>query len=81
MLNANEAMDGRVLGGMGKSGTEIAYEYDEKGLRTEKQVNGERTAYTYSGARLTRVKGANWNLYFRYDGNGEAIGVRRNGTG
>ena len=80
MLNANEAMDGRELGGMSKSGTSIQYKYDGDGLRTEKTVNGKTTIYSYTGSRLTHLMTEDeGNLYIRYDGNGEAIGLRRGG--
>ena len=65
---------------MSKSGTSIQYKYDGDGLRTEKTVNGKTTIYSYTGSRLTHLMTEDeGNLYFRYDGNGEVIGLRRGG--
>ena len=65
---------------MSKSGTSIQYKYDGDGLRTEKTVNGKTTIYSYTGSRLTLLMTEDeGNLYIRYDGNGEVIGLRRGG--
>lgn len=71
---------GRQLSEMNKGTTSISYKYDDKGIRTNKTVNGVETTYTTIDGRITSQSDGTNSLYFRYDKNEQLVGFNLNGT-
>lgn len=66
-------INGRSLASI--SGTkQIAYTYNESGIRTSKTVDGVTTYYEVEGSKVVYEKTGNTIIYYIYDGNGELLG-------
>ncbi len=71
---------GRELSSMNIGSDTISYQYDDKGIRTSKTVNGVTTTYTTINGRITSQDDGTNKIYFRYDKNNQLVGFNRNGT-
>jgi len=70
---------GRRLASMAKSGTNVSFTYDHKGIRLTKKVGNTTTRYTYWGNKLLMFNdGTNYGNV-RYDDKGQAIALRYKG--
>jgi RHS repeat-associated protein len=75
---------GRLLDSATTSTKTISFEYDDKGIRTEKTINESpenvsTTKYTTVDGRITSQSDGTNDLYFYYDQNEGLIGVNING--
>ena len=57
---------------------DIAFKYDENGVRTQKTVNGVQTNFITSGIKLLAQKTGENVLLWQVDGNGNTIGFNYN---
>lgn len=71
---------GRQLKSASNNNYNIAYTYDDYGLRTNKNVNGELTEFTYIDKKIVEQHNNNNNLIFKYDDNRNINGVNINGV-
>lgn len=77
------AWEGRTLTGvsLGGSTTDIAYAYNQNGIRIEKTVNGTvTTQYLVDGSRVLYESNGTNTLYYTYDVDGSLISFNYNGT-
>ena len=58
----------------------VAYKYDESGIRTQKIVNGVQTDFVTDGIKVLAQKTGNNTLIWQVDGNGNTVGFNYNGT-
>ena len=78
--------EGKQLTGYTKPGKVVAgpkvmtYTYDENGLRQTKTADSVTTRYYYNGSALMGQSDGTDTLEFSYDGNGNAVSVKYNGT-
>ncbi|MBI6871805.1 RHS repeat-associated core domain-containing protein [Clostridium aciditolerans] len=72
--------EGRQLSSMSKTGTNISYKYNDKGIRTEKSVNGVVTKYHLNGDDVTYEDNGTDKIYYTYDSSGKLISMNLNGT-
>jgi RHS repeat-associated protein len=75
--------EGRTLTGvsLGGSTTDIAYAYNQNGIRIEKTVNGTATTqYLVDGSRVLYESDGTNTLYYTYDVDGSLISFNYNGT-
>jgi RHS repeat-associated protein len=75
--------EGRTLTGvsLGGSTTDIAYAYNQNGIRIEKTVNGTvTTQYLVDGSRVLYESNGTNTLYYTYDVDGSLISFNYNGT-
>lgn len=71
---------GRQLESYTKDGLAIQYKYNDQGLRTRKAVGSSVTDYFLSGNQIITEKTGQNSINYRYDINGELIGMRYSGT-
>lgn len=72
--------NGRQLGEISNEANNlnIAYKYNDSGIRTEKTVNGVITKYYLNGSKVIYEKTGDNITYYIYDENGNIIGMRYN---
>ena len=66
---------GRQLTEMQKGSDSIAYQYDAKGIRTQKTVNNITTQYHWDNGKLICQTDGTHSMRFYYDVNGELVGL------
>lgn len=71
---------GRQLANYNKDSLAVGYTYNENGIRTSKTVNGVRTDYYLSGSQVIAEMTNGNRIDYRYDGNGQLIALRWNGS-
>lgn len=72
---------GRNLQSMNDGVSSINFKYNDKGLRTEKTVNGVTTKYNLSDDMITFEKrGSETPIYYLYDVNGDLWGLNYKGN-
>jgi RHS repeat-associated protein len=77
---------GRQLQGITGTGLNASYKYNEKGLRTQKTVNGQTHEYTLLGSSVTRevirdnAGNILWTIHYSYAGEGTPVSMNVNGT-
>lgn len=73
---------GRRLDKASKTGynVNVAFKYDESGIRTQKIVNGVQTDFVTDGIKVLAQKTGNNTLIWQIDGNGNTVGFNYNGT-
>ncbi|KPU45337.1 tRNA nuclease WapA precursor [Oxobacter pfennigii] len=65
---------------MVKSGTNISFKYNDRGIRTEKTINGVITKYHLVGDKVTFEETGSDKIYFTYDGAGKLVSMNLNGV-
>ena len=71
---------GKELSGMTRTGTNISYKYDAKGLRVQKTMNGTATDYLLNGEFLAGLKKGTDTMHFFFDKDKKPQVVDFNGT-
>ncbi|MDD3400620.1 MAG: hypothetical protein PHT58_03150 [Eubacteriales bacterium] len=74
-LGKTLSWEGKRLTNSTSSGQNIAYAYDESGLRTQKTVNGVTTNYYYNGSVLIGMTAGSIYQRFSYDSSGRLVAV------
>ncbi|MDD3400152.1 MAG: hypothetical protein PHT58_00785 [Eubacteriales bacterium] len=74
-LGKTLSWEGKRLTNSTSSGQNIAYAYDENGLRTQKTVNGVTTNYYYNGSVLIGMTAGSIYQRFSYDSSGRLVAV------
>ena len=75
---ATMTWNGRKLMSYAKDGKSISYKYDGDGLRTQKVINGVKHSYYYeNGQLLYEIKEGTYELYYKYDADGNLFSVTR----
>nr|WP_242854284.1 RHS repeat-associated core domain-containing protein [Oxobacter pfennigii] len=72
--------EGRQLKSMVKSGTNISFKYNDRGIRTEKTVNGVITKYHLVGDKVTFEETGSDKIYFTYDSSSKLVSMNLNGV-
>lgn len=71
---------GRQLKSASNNDYNIAYTYDNYGLRTSKNVNGDLTEFTYIDKKIVEQHNCINDLIFKYDAEDNIIGAKINGV-
>ena len=71
---------GKQLAGFTDGTKNIAFEYNEDGLRQKKTYNGVVTDYYYNGSVLIGMQRGTAKERFSYDASGNVVSVNHNGT-
>ena len=71
---------GRRLASISGDGLEMAFKYNDAGIRTQKTVNGVTTDYHLVGDRVTYETNGTDEIYYTYDSIGDLVGFTLNGA-
>lgn len=71
---------GRQLASMTGNGKNLAYKYNDSGIRTEKTFNGVTTKYTLEGDKVIYETNGIDKIHYTYSRNGSLISMNFNGT-
>ena len=71
---------GRRLASISGDGLEMAFKYNDAGIRTQKTVNGVTTDYHLAGDRVTYETNGTDEIYYTYDSIGDLVGFTLNGS-
>ncbi|MFD3158372.1 RHS repeat-associated core domain-containing protein [Haloimpatiens sp. FM7330] len=70
---------GRQLKSINGNGKSLNFKYNDKGIRTEKTVNGVTTKYHLVGTQVTYEDNGTDKIYYTYDGNSRLISFNYKG--
>jgi RHS repeat-associated protein len=67
--------NGKMLSQAVNSEYNIMYNYNSNGLRTEKEINGNKTIYYYDGNKIIKESNDEYEILYMYDSAGNIIGM------